>query len=177
MRRRHTAIPLALVATLLLVSSVVAGGWATATIDPGTAGPQAGSPTTIGFRVLQHGQTPNSTLNVVVHAASTTGGSISANATHQGADGHYVATLTFPTEGMWTITWSSELDMAGSSAPLTVLAAGAAPVTAPTPVAPAQTPVDAVVLVIVALVLLVAIVGGGVGLRRRRAGTSVPSLG
>ena len=83
MRRRHTAIPLALVATLLLVSSVVAGGWATATIDPGTAGPQAGSPTTIGFRVLQHGQTPNSTLNVVVHAASTTGGSISANATHQ----------------------------------------------------------------------------------------------
>ena len=86
-----------------------------------------------------------------------------------------MATLTFPTEGTWTITWSSELDMAGSSAPLTVLAAGAAPVTAPTPVAPAQTPVDAVVLVIVALVLLVAIVGGGLGLRRRRAGTSVPA--
>ncbi|MGZ8528105.1 MAG: hypothetical protein ACXWWR_04860 [Candidatus Limnocylindrales bacterium] len=178
MTRRLAALPLALAATLLLAATVLAGGWATATLDQGTAGPTAGTPTTLGFEVLQHGQTPNSSLSVVVHAANPTGGSISANATAQGAAGHYVATMTFPTDGAWTITWTSELDMAGSRAPLTVLAAAAAPVTAPTPTpAPARATIDMIALLVVGLVLLVAIVVGGLAMRRRRARTSAPSLG
>ena len=84
MIRRLSALPLAFAAVLILAATVAAGGWATATLDPGTTGPQAGTPVTLGFRVLQHGQTPNSTLNVVVHAAGAAGGSVVADATHQG---------------------------------------------------------------------------------------------
>ncbi|MDP9481847.1 MAG: hypothetical protein M3P84_01340 [Chloroflexota bacterium] len=170
------AVTLAIAATLVLAATVLAGGWATATLDSGTSGPQAGTPTTIGFRVLLHGQTPNSSWAVVVHAAKASGGSISANATAQGAEGHYVVTLTFPTDGAWTITWTSELDMSASSAPLTVLAAAAAPVSAPAPV-PASAPVDTIALLLVGLVLIVAVVAGVIAMRRRRGRTSAPSLG
>jgi LPXTG-motif cell wall-anchored protein len=176
MTRRIAAFPLAMAAALLLVSTAVAGGWATATLDPGTNGPRAGTPTTIGFVVLQHGVTPNSSLAVVVHAASAGGGSISANAIAQGAKGHYVATLTFPTEGAWTITWTSELDMAESSALLTVVAAAAAPVSAPAPV-PASAGADTAALLLVGVILALAVAGGVVGLRRRRSRASAPSLG
>jgi hypothetical protein len=179
MTRRLAAIPLALTATLLMVATALAGGWATATLDSGTPGPTTGTPTTIGFLVLQHGQTPNSSLAVVVHASSGTGGSTSANATAQGAPGHYVATLTFPTEGAWKITWTSELDMAGSTASLSVAPVAAAPV-APasnrTPVA-TSAPVNALAMVVVGLVLIVAIVAGAVALRRRRGRASIPSAG
>lgn len=179
MTHRIAAVPLALATglttALLLASTALAGGWATATLDPGMNGPHAGTPTTIGFIVLQHGQTPNSSLAVVVHGANATGGSVSANATAQGGPGHYVATLTFPIDGAWTITWTSELDMGASSAPLTVLAAPAAPVSAPTP-APASA-IDTVALVVVGVALALAALAGAVGLRRRRARTSAPSLG
>ncbi len=179
MTHRIAAFPLALAAALaaalLLASTALAGGWATATLDPGTKGPHAGTLTTIGFIVLQHGQTPNSSLAVVVHAANTTGGSVSTRATAQGAPGHYIATLTFPTDGAWTITWTSELAMGDSSAPLTVLAAAAAPVSAPTPT-PASA-IDTVAIVVVGVALALAALAGAVGLRRRRARTSAPSLG
>ena len=59
MRKPIAALPLALAATFILVATAVAGGWATATLDPGMPGPQAGAPSTIGFTVLQHGMTPN----------------------------------------------------------------------------------------------------------------------
>jgi hypothetical protein len=176
MTRRIAAFPLAVAAALLLVSAALAGGWATATLDPGTNGPRAGTPTTLGFLVLQHGVTPNSSLAVVVHGANPAGGSISASATAQGAKGHYVATLTFPTEGAWTITWTSELDMAESSAPLTVAAAAAAPASAPAPV-PATAGADTAALLLVGLALALAVAGGIVGLWRRRGRTSAPSLG
>lgn len=177
MTRRSAAFPLALAATLLLVATALAGGWATATLDPGAPGPQSGNPATIGFRVLQHGQTPNSSLSVVVHAANATGGSISANATAQGAQGHYVATLTFPTDGAWTITWTSELDMADSTAVLNV-AAGApvAPASNPTPAA-TPAPVDTLALLVVGVALVLAIAAGAVALRRRRTRAAIPSVG
>ncbi|MEO8228805.1 MAG: hypothetical protein ABI628_03475 [Chloroflexota bacterium] len=176
MTRRIAALPLAVAAALLLVSTALAGGWATATLDSGTNGPRAGTPTTIGFLVLQHGVTPNSSLAVVVHASNASGGSTSANATAQGAKGHYVATLTFPTEGAWTITWTSELDMGESSAQLTVVAAAPAPASTPAPV-PAAASVDVVAVLLVGLVLAVAVAGGIVGLRRRRGRASAPSMG
>lgn len=177
MTRRIAAVPLAMAAALLLVSTAMAGGWATATLDPGTNGPRAGTPTTIGFVVLQHGVTPNSSLAVVVHAAGAGGGSISANATAQGAKGHYVATLTFPTEGAWTITWTSELNMSESSAPISVAAAAAAaPASAPAPV-PASVGADTAALLLVGLALALAVGGGIVAIWRRRGRTSAPSLG
>ena len=178
MRKQIAALPLALAATFILVATVAAGGWATATLDPGMPGPHAGTPTTIGFRVLQHGMTPNSSLAVIVHASSATGGAITANATAQGEVGHYVATLTFPADGAWRITWSSELDMSGSSATLSVapVAAAAAPASTPAAATPAQVPSGLLAAVGLAAGLIV-LAGLFVALRRRRARTSVPSVG
>ena len=177
MRKRIAALPLALAATFILVTTVVAGGWATATLDAGMPGPRAGTTATIGFRVLQHGMTPNSSLTVIVHAASATGGSITADATAQGDAGHYVATLTFPTDGAWRITWTSELDMSGSSATLNVAPlAAAAPASTPAVATPAQVPSGRLAAAGLAAGLIV-IAGLFVALRRRRAHTSAPSVG
>ncbi len=185
MIHRLAAFLSALAVTALLTATAVAGGWATATLDPGTTGPQAGTPTTLGFRVLQHGMTPNSSLSVVVHGSRAGGGSVSAAASPEGEVGHYIASMTFPADGAWTISWSSELDMAGSVATLNVTPAVAAPAVAPPAGAPVVSPtpatsgvpVDPLALIIVALVLALAVLGGAVALRRRRTGTSVPSVG
>jgi hypothetical protein len=177
MRHRLAALAFALVATFSLVATAVAGGWATASLDPGTPGPQSGVPTTIGFQVLQHGMTPNSSLAVVVHAAGATGGSISANATAQGAVGHYVATLTFPTDGAWRITWTSELDMAGSSATLNVAPVAAAAPPASTPVATPAPDTSSLLAGAGLAAIVIVLAGLFVALRRRRGRTSVPSVG
>ena len=137
MIHRLAAFLSALAVTALLTATAVAGGWATATLDPGTTGPQAGTPTTLGFRVLQHGMTPNSSLSVVVHGSRAGGGSVSAAASPEGEVGHYIASMTFPADGAWTISWSSELDMSGSVATLNVTPAVAAPAVA----APAGAPI------------------------------------
>jgi hypothetical protein len=185
MTRRLASFPLALVATVVLAATALAGGWATASLDPGTTRPQAGTPITLGFRVLQHGQTPNSSLSVVVRASSAGGGSVAADATAKGEVGHYVATMTFPTDGAWTISWTSELDMAGSTAildvtPAVAAPAAAAPVAAAPVISPTPTttlaPADTLALAVVGIVLAVAVLGGLLALRRRRARTSVPSV-
>ena len=183
MIRRLASFPMALAGAALLAATVaLAGGWATVTLDPGTAGPQAGTSTTLGFLVLQHGQTPNSSLSVVVHGSSAGRGSVSAAATPSGEVGHYVAIVTFPSEGAWTISWTSELDMSGSTATLHVDPAGAAPAVA-APGAPVGSPSPAMsalptdtLALVVGLVLVAAVLGGLVAWRRR-ARTSVPSVG
>ena len=186
MTHRLATIPIALLATLLLAATALAGGWATVALDPGTADPQAGTPVTLGFRVLQHGQTPNSSLNVVLRGSSAGGGSVFADATAKGEIGHYVATLTFPSDGAWTISWTSELDMAGSTATLNVTPVGAAPApAAPVAAAPVVSPTlattavqtDTLALAVGGIVLALAVVGGLLALRRRRTRTSVPSVG
>src|SRR5687767_7431580 len=90
------------------VSGVSAGGWATITPDPSNGQPTEGEETTIGFTVLQHGQTPagwESPTLVAIESAS--GARIEATATGQGADGHFVASITIPRAGYWT--WHVEL--------------------------------------------------------------------
>jgi hypothetical protein len=106
----RTLRPLAAAALLLAVSAtaVSAGGWATITPDARNGQPTEGQETTIGFTVLQHGQTPagwESPTLVVTDAA--TGERIEVKATGQGPDGHFVAALTLPRAGTWT--WQVEL--------------------------------------------------------------------
>jgi hypothetical protein len=124
----------ALVAALLLVgltlTTATAGGWATIVADStNPPQPKEGDTFTFGFTVLQHGVTPAGWVETptFVGINATTGQRIEAKATGQGADGHFVATVTLPSAGNWT--WQVNLtDLIVETAPqaLVVATAGGA---------------------------------------------------
>ena len=94
-------------ATLLIALSAgaaSAGGWATIQADTGNPPqPNAGEPFTFGFTVLQHGVTPAGWESpTFLGINSATGERIEVKAVAEGADGHFVATVTLPTAGFWT---------------------------------------------------------------------------
>ncbi|MFN2484369.1 MAG: hypothetical protein ABR509_05455 [Candidatus Limnocylindria bacterium] len=156
-------------AALAIATTTVAGGNATATLDNGEPPePPAGEPVVIGFTLLQHGVTPVSWPSAFVTATNVeTGEQVRAEATAQGAEGHYVATLRFPTDGSWV--WAirtRDLEVTTTFAPIDVSPAGAAPTSA-TPAA--ETPMilgAAVALFAIALIAL----GSALALRSGRRG-------
>ena len=121
----------ALAAALLLVgltlTGVSAGGWATISPDAtNPPQPNAGETFTFGFTVLQHGQTPAGWVQTpkFVGVNTVTGERVEANASGQGADGHFVATVTLPSAGYWT--WQVELtDLIVETAPQALVVANA----------------------------------------------------
>lgn len=123
------------VAMLALAAPALAGGWAVVTLDSLPRDVRAGQSYQIGFVVRQHGKTPtNSDLNgkplkpvltARKPAATSRGGSgmlmiagpasvvskgeetIRVEARQEGAVGHYVADVTFPSDGVWE--WQIEV--------------------------------------------------------------------
>jgi hypothetical protein len=127
MSRRLTAIPMAVLALLLLALPAAAGNWAELRADAATADdpPVAGQPVTIGFTVLQHGETPVSWVTPIVTLRELSSGAISdLRATPNGPEGHFTAAFTPKTAGYWT--WSVELQDLETD-PLTVAVAVHAP--------------------------------------------------
>ena len=104
------AVAAASMLAVLAVGAVSAGGWATIVADPGNSSqPTAGDEFTFGFTVLQHGVTPAGWVGATFVAIdASTGQRIEAKATGQGADGHFVATVTLPQAGNWT--WQVQLN-------------------------------------------------------------------
>jgi hypothetical protein len=106
MTRRIMTGGVAALATLLLAAgTALGGGWATITADESTAGdqPRAGETDEFGFTVLQHGQTPAGWVNATLVVENVaTGKTLRVAATPQGADGHFVARVTFPEAGYWS---------------------------------------------------------------------------
>ena len=98
------ALSLALVLSLLLIVPAFAGGWAVITLDELPTNVVAGEPLTVGFTVLQHGQTPMTNIDPTVTAKLSASEKVVVQAEPQGEPGHYVATLTFPKDGNWE--WS-----------------------------------------------------------------------
>jgi hypothetical protein len=86
----------------LLASPAVAGGWAVTTLDA-VPQPKAGAPTDVGLTVRQHGRTPVDVADVGIVVRDRAGKERFFAARHQGATGHYVATVVFPEVG--TTTW------------------------------------------------------------------------
>jgi hypothetical protein len=131
MRRLVGGLGLAVIALTLMATTVTAGGWASITADDATPPqPNAGQEIQLGFNVLQHGVTPISSVQATLIATNAaTGHKVTVAASPQGAEGHYVALVTFPEAGFWT--WHVEItDLIGESVPsvVTVLtASGAAP--------------------------------------------------
>ncbi|MCZ7573182.1 MAG: c-type cytochrome [Ardenticatenaceae bacterium] len=93
-----------LIAMLLLLAALpaLAGGWAVVTLDELPTQVVAGQPLTIGFVVRQHGHRPMDGLTPRITAShAESNESINVTARQEGPVGHYVATLTFPSAGVW----------------------------------------------------------------------------
>jgi hypothetical protein len=105
MIRRLAAILAAMAMLLVLAVPVMAGGWAEIVADGQTTTPKEGASVEVGFKVLQHGQTPAPWENATVHFTnSSTGTSFDVAATNDRDDGHFVATATLPEPGFWSWT-------------------------------------------------------------------------
>jgi plastocyanin len=109
-----------------LATPVAAGGWATVELDEPLGKVEAGTPITIGFMVMQHGVTPFGDAEPVLTAVHRESGEkLSVDGKAEGVEGHYVAAVTFPSEGTWS--WSiAPAPFPGSTSfpAVTVVAAG-----------------------------------------------------
>jgi hypothetical protein len=104
-RRIFRGLAAAMLLVALSAGAASAGGWATIQTDPGNPPqPNAGEPFTFGFTVLQHGVTPAGWVETPTFLGinGTTGERVEVKAVAQGADGHFVATVTLPSGGFWT---------------------------------------------------------------------------
>jgi hypothetical protein len=117
---RRLAASLTAVALLLaLAAPALAGGWAEIVADAGTAEPPVeGKPLVVGFRVLQHGETPAPWETATVHFTNTsTGQTMDVAATNDREDGHFTATATLAEAGYWS--WQVTLrDLASDHLPV-----------------------------------------------------------
>ena len=101
------------------------GGWAVITIDALPSYLVAGTPTPLGFMVRQHGSTPLSMLRPTVVVTSGRA-QFTASATPGRLPGQYVATVTPPTAGEWTIRIiSGFMNAENTLLPLRAVPAGA----------------------------------------------------
>lgn len=120
------ALGLTLILSLAFAVPVFAGGWAVITLDEVPTGVVAGEPLTVGFTVLQHGQTPMTGLAPTISAALYQEAKLVADAEPDGEPGHYTATLTFPTDGNWE--WSIQAFTMNQKMPTLSVAAAPAKV-------------------------------------------------
>jgi len=104
-----------------------AGGWAVITVADLPAYAVAGTPVTLSWVVRQHGHDPIQSLSARVEAVS---GSSKASATARAGDGpgRYVASLTLPQPGNWTVTIRSGFGRSDVTLlPIPTLKAGSTP--------------------------------------------------
>ena len=105
MRRRVLRVCLVVAALGLTAPGAGAGGWATVRLDEPPGEVLAGVPWSFGFMVKQHDVTPNGDVTPrVAGQHRATGETVSATGRQEGAVGHFVAEITFPTAGEWK--WS-----------------------------------------------------------------------
>lgn len=107
---RSFIIAVALLSMTALIAQ--AGGWAVITLDELPTEIAAGQAFSIGFTVRQHGQTLRSDLKPIVRFDRAAGQeSFQVTAQRQGAEGHYVAEIKFPSAGQWE--WGVDIEQFG----------------------------------------------------------------
>lgn len=134
MSHRSTAVALSILATLLLASSVAAGGWAVATLDGETPAPTAGEPFDVTFTLMQHGVTPVNSGTAIVVATGPDGRQLTFTARRAPAQAHWIATVTLPSAGtwQWRVELPNQLEVESEDfATLQVAASGTAPASGP----------------------------------------------
>jgi hypothetical protein len=112
-RRLALAAFSASILTLMLAATASAGGWANAVMDTPPDDPAgANEPVTLGFTLLQHGETPvDWGVAQIVLTNDETGEEIVANATPDGATGHWTAEVVLPADGSWSYQVRHDLEI------------------------------------------------------------------
>lgn len=165
-RHSRHALVIALLMSLVLAVPVFAGGWAVITLDELPTDVVAGEPLTIGFTVLQHGQTPMTDLHPIVVANLHKETEFKTIAEAEGKPGHYTATLTFPKEGEWS--WSIQAFTMDQKMPmLTVAAPAIAAANPPVIVEETAASFASPMILVSAAVLALGLAGAVVGYRRK----------
>jgi len=105
LRRTIRSVILALALLFVLAAPAFAGG-GVVTLDGAPSGVQAGVAFTVGFTVISahDGSAQSGLLPEITAFNASTQEKLTVAAEGSGADGHYVATLTLPSDGEWT--WS-----------------------------------------------------------------------
>ncbi len=127
-RSLPVALLVAVLAALVLPLGALAGGWAVVTLDGVPQTPHAGQVLSLGFMVRQHGITPidapygqGAVLTPVLTARNTdTGESLTVDARKEGAIGHFVVDVAFPSAGTWSWTITPAPFAGTTLEPLTV---------------------------------------------------------
>lgn len=165
--RHSLALPFALLSSLAFASIALAGGWAQVTVPNLPTDPVAGEETTIELNVLQHGVTAVSWPRITVIATNEATDEVTAaQAKASGPEGHYSATLTFPSGGEWTISFlSPELQMEGTATLSVLPSAASAASAASTP------PFDPMPLAAIAIAALFVVIAIAAVIARSREGT------
>jgi hypothetical protein len=121
MIRRISAVVAAMAMLLVLAAPAFAGGWAEIVADGQTSKtPIEGQPTEVGFKVMQHGETPAPWETATVHFTDLgSGETLDVVAKNDSPDGHFTATATLPRAGFWT--WQVTLaDLLSEHTPVTM---------------------------------------------------------
>lgn len=143
-KKRVTGLVAGALLLLVTAAPALAGGWALVVLDRVPTEVRAGEGITIGFRVLQHGVTPQSDADPQLRAFHPASGErIQAQGTQTGDVGHFEITVSFPREGTWEWEIIPEPFAGTEFAPINVLSAVRSPSTDPNPVpfaAPLQLP-------------------------------------
>jgi hypothetical protein len=123
---------------LATAPTAFAGGWAVTTLDELPATLNAGETYAVGYTIRQHGQTPLVTSQSAIEIRDAKGGGLQRfPGKADGAQGHYVAQVRFPSAGEWQ--WSADQSPFQPQAlgGITIVAAAPVPVlqpvTAPAP--------------------------------------------
>ena len=103
MRKLFAAVAILFGVVAATPGSVGAGGWAVVSLD---RHPElvAGDPTEIGFTVLRHGVTPESSEDVMFVLTDQRGARHQFTAVPEGAVGHHVVTVDVPSDGDYRLT-------------------------------------------------------------------------
>ena len=150
--------------SVMVVAAPVAGkGPVSATLDERPPQPAAGEPVEIGFTLLMAGSHPVDWERPSISATNAaTGETVEVEARQEGRPGHYVATLTLPSEGTWNWAIETQEIMVETKLEPLVVARAAETTQAPAAVAP---------LMLVGAVVFIGVLGAlaavGVGLNRR----------
>ena len=139
MRKRLLGIVMmGMILLLTMANPLLAGGWVVVTLDALPREVVAGESTSVGFVIRQHGQT---LINLsgpgpLVEAQNTaTGERIQAIAQQDGFTGHYRATISFPSSGVWNWQINPQPFTTVALMPPLTVHSGSPPVTVDQPLA------------------------------------------
>jgi hypothetical protein len=105
---RTRALLVAIAVSLAVAPTAAAGGWASVGFAPLPDGTDAGSTWSPSIFVKQHGVTPMTDLQPIVHVhRDDTGALQTFTAVETSEAGVYTADVVFPTEGDWRVTIDS----------------------------------------------------------------------